>query len=110
MAKPNVQVQDPPIVTRPLTLEEYVGYSPQREREDPPHNPVHDPRYVLPAGKKFPEYHLKLRREPMPCQKCRRIRQNDGGQAVACSSSGADVSWFHCKCCGHKFSMPVKVM
>lgn len=65
-------------------------------------------RYKWPKGKPLPTHHIKASREPTPCPKCLRIRFDNLGQAVVCTSSGRDVAWFRCKACGHPWPLPVK--
>lgn len=66
-------------------------------------------RCYWPKGKPLPDSFVKVRRDPVPCPKCRRIRLDDGSQATACMSSGDIVAWFRCKSCGHRFKMSVEM-
>ena len=61
-----------------------------------------------PKGTAMPTVYLKMRRQPPPCPNCRRVRTDVGGQAAVCKSSGADVAWFRCKCCGHCWPLAVR--
>jgi len=64
-------------------------------------------RFHWPANKPFPEFYVKLRREPVPCPRCRRVRLYDLSQAAVCTSSGK-TAWFRCRQCGYRWEMPVK--
>jgi len=67
-----------------------------------------DPRFCWPKSKKLPQFVVKARRRPQPCPRCRRLRLDDGGQAVICTSSRQDIAWFRCQNCRHRWSLPVK--
>lgn len=60
-----------------------------------------------PEGEKLPAVHVKPLRRLLPCQKCRRVLLDDGGQALACQSSG-EISWWRCRACGHLSKYPVR--
>ncbi len=63
-----------------------------------------------PDDRPLPEEYIKFIRAPLPCQKCRRIRFNNGPQCVVCTHSGSDTAFFACKSCGHRFEMPVSLL
>jgi len=67
-------------------------------------------RCYWPKGKPLPDSFIKVKRDPVPCPRCRRIRLDDSSQATACTSSGEAVAWFRCKSCGHRFKMSVRVL
>jgi len=83
---------------------------PPVEHQEPPvserGNDKADPRFFWPKGKKMPEYYV--RRRPLPCPKCRRVRTYDLAQVALCTHSGKDTAWFRCRACGHRWEMPVK--
>ena len=62
-------------------------------------------RRFWPADKPLPDFYIK---QAVPCPKCRRIRSDDGGRATICTSSGAAVAFFRCRCCEHRWKMAVK--
>ena len=55
------------------------------------------------------EWH-KPRRRALPCPNCRRVLTDEKGQAVICMSSGGNgaSAWFRCRCCGHRWPLPVR--
>ena len=61
-----------------------------------------------PPKVEIPKVYLKVRRQPPPCPSCRRVRTDEGRQAAVCKSSGNNVAWFRCKCCGHSWALPVQ--
>ncbi len=63
-----------------------------------------------PDDRPLPGEYIKFIRAPLPCQKCRRIRFNNGPQCVVCTHSGSDTAFFACKSCGHRFEMPVSLL
>ena len=65
-------------------------------------------RLYWPADKELPSVFRKQRRELVPCAKCRRVRLDNGGQAVVCTSSGVDLAWFRCKICGARWKLGVE--
>lgn len=66
-----------------------------------------DPRF-WPAHEPLPTVYEKPRRRPQPCPHCRRVLLDNGGRAVACQSSGAELAWFRCRACDKRWSLPVK--
>lgn len=52
----------------------------------------------------MPEFYFK---QIQPCPECRRVRMDDGGRAVSVTSSGEHDAWFRCRCCGHRWQLPV---
>ena len=79
------------------------------ETQEPPVETQEPPdRYHWPVGVPIPDVYLKVRRQPPPCPECRRVRTDEGGQSSVCQSSGSDVAWFRCKCCGHSWPLPVR--
>ena len=65
-------------------------------------------RCFWPKSQPLPDAFVKVKRDPVPCPKCRRIRMDDSGYATVCTTSGDTVAWFRCKSCGHRFKLPVK--
>ena len=65
-------------------------------------------RTFWPKGEPMPGSYRKMRREPMPCPKCRRVRLDDLGQAVLVTNSGCGLAWFRCRGCDHRWSLPVE--
>ena len=43
-----------------------------------------------------------------PCQKCRRMRLDNGGQAVGIHARDEKGVFMRCKACGHVFELPHK--
>ena len=66
----------------------------------------HQERCYWPKDKPLPKKHRRATRQP--CRKCRRVFMDNGGQAVVHTQSGKEISYFRCKCCGEKFSVPVE--
>lgn len=64
------------------------------------------PERFWPQEQELPQHHVK--RSPPPCPRCRRIYRNDGSQAAVCCSTGAEIAFFRCRDCGHRWQMPVK--
>jgi len=58
-----------------------------------------------PKDKPLPTYWVK---RSSPCPKCLRLLTDEGGQASVVTSSGDTVVFFRCKCCGHRWQLPVK--
>lgn len=65
-------------------------------------------RCFWPEGAKLPGFYYKTRRQMVPCPGCRRLLTDDGGQAAICTSSGRLIVWFRCRCCDHRWQLPVK--
>jgi hypothetical protein len=76
---------------------------------DEPELEERDRRY-WPIGKALPMTYRKIRREPPPCPKCRRIRTDAGGQSAACISSGKDRAVFRCNLCNHRWQLGVETV
>lgn len=98
-----VQTQTPPLVSQTPATE---IQSPLVEVQDVPIDRTRDPRFVLPPDKPLPTHHQK--RQVMPCPQCRRIQMDMGAQATVCMSSGDVVAFYRCRCCNHRWQMPVK--
>lgn len=72
--------------------------------------PIRDRRF-WPEDDPLPDHYVKLRARRNPCPKCRRLLLDDGGQATCCTSSArGDRSYFRCKSCGHRWSLPVDIV
>lgn len=65
-------------------------------------------RNYWPKGEKLPTHHVKVKRQDMPCPKCRRIFMDDGNRATVCASSGDTTVFYRCRDCQHRWQMPVK--
>lgn len=61
-----------------------------------------------PEGEPLPTTYKKHVRRAMPCPKCRRVLTDVGGQAAICRSSGADMAYFQCKVCDHRWGLGVE--
>jgi hypothetical protein len=62
-----------------------------------------------PEDQPLPEFHDAARVQPCPA--CRRLRLQDGGQAVAVSTSGyagenPRLAHYRCRACGHRWCLP----
>lgn len=68
-----------------------------------PHN--HRPKF-WPKGQPTPTSYI--RRQPIPCPRCLRLRLDDGSQSVSCTSTGQDVAFFRCKACEHRWKLAVR--
>lgn len=103
-ANPDMEIQNPPIemMTPPIVTVEPAVKTPSV----PWTMPKPDTRKHWPKGEKLPTHHIK--RQIMPCPKCRRIRTDDGNQATTCAHSGETVVFYKCRCCKHRWQMPVK--
>ncbi|HUW31238.1 MAG TPA: hypothetical protein VM223_06465 [Planctomycetota bacterium] len=66
------------------------------------------PRRFWPKDKPMPAAFRKVRREFLPCKRCRRILLDDGGQAVIVTSSGDKLVALRCRSCNHTFQLPVE--
>jgi len=67
----------------------------------------HAASFVWPEGQPLPGFYLKP--QPVPCSRCRRLRLDDGAQAVILLSiSCQEVAYLRCKACGHRFALPVR--
>lgn len=62
--------------------------------------------FFWPADQPLPNFSPEI--PPMPCPKCRRIRQDSGARAVEKVCKGQGKDWFHCRCCGHRWPLGVK--
>jgi hypothetical protein len=67
--------------------------------------PVRPDRRFWPAGEELPQSYTK---QVIPCPECRRVLTDEGGRAAICTSSAKDIAFFRCRCCGHRWQMPVK--
>ena len=86
------------LATQPPPIHVYwPRYGHRKEKPD---------RRYWPEDKPLPAFHAKP--AAMPCPKCRRVLTDLGGRAVVLSHSGADLSYFRCKVCDHRWSLPVK--
>lgn len=65
-----------------------------------------DDRIFLPENKPLPTHHVK--REIMPCPKCRRLRMDDMNQATVCNGTQGTIAFYRCRSCQHRWKMPVK--
>jgi len=102
-AAEGVEHREPEVSTR-------GGAPPEECGAAPPAPPVEDEdRRLWPADKPMPTHWIKTPVRVMPCPKCRRVYETKGGygQAVVCMSSGFDLAAFRCRCCGHRFTLPV---
>jgi len=70
---------------------------------------LHKRGAIWPEGKPFPAFYAK--RPALPCPKCRRVLTPAGGRAVSTVSAGSHTkaAYLRCKCCRHKWSLPVRV-
>lgn len=70
-----------------------------------PYDSKIDPRIHWPEKKPLPRVYR--RGKITPCEKCRRLRLDDFGQAVVVMSSRAYAHYYlyylRCKSCGHRF-------
>jgi len=89
-AKPRIEHHDVAVETQDVAVDERV-----------------DPKF-WPKGVPFPDSVVKLRPRFIPCPHCRRVRLDNGGQAVAVTSSGPDIVWFRCRACDTRFKLAVK--
>lgn len=86
-----------------------LGFTPPAE----PWNPAADSRFVVPPAEPLPDtYSPRPRRSLVACEKCRRLRHNNGAQAVCVKSiqrdpSGGGMAYFRCTACGHRFKLPI---
>jgi hypothetical protein len=67
--------------------------------------PLH-PSAVWPADKPLPTTYP--RRRSTPCQLCRRLLTDHGGQAVTVRAIAGDVAYLSCRHCGEDFKLPVE--
>lgn len=61
-------------------------------------------RRFWPADKPLPTVYA---RPPIPCERCRRVLADDMGRAVIVVSRPAGLAWLRCRCCRHRWKLPV---
>lgn len=60
---------------------------------------------IWPDDKPLPKVYVK--RKKMPCPSCRRVLTDSLGQCVVMTSSAKTFGYFRCKCCNHRWQLPV---
>ena len=70
---------------------------------------VHTPGGVMlvwPEGKPTPTRYY--RRDVYPCEECRRVYSDTLTQAVLTEQIRDGTAYLRCRCCGHRFALPVR--
>lgn|SRR3990167_1261010 len=65
------------------------------------------PRYFWAEDKPLPETYIRQKRTD-PCQLCRRVLADDGGQAVLLKTTNKGVAYFRCRHCRGEFKLRVE--
>jgi len=65
-------------------------------------------RLFWPKGKAMPSTVKKMASQLIPCPECERVLLDDGGRSSVCTSGPEDVNYYRCKCCGHRWKLPVE--
>jgi hypothetical protein len=74
-------------------------------------SPDEEPEYRFwPKGKPLPACIRKVKREILPCPHCLRIFLTNGGQAMACLHSDAQMAYYRCRSCGRTSKIRVETV
>ena len=69
------------------------------------------PGLYWPKGKPKPTRFRRRLPAPVPCENCDRVKTDFGTRAVVCDrgvSEAAGKAYLSCRCCGHRFTMPLE--